>query len=124
MNHDLTHPAPPRPFSALRDALMHALAVAEEAVSHLQVAMPDTVTLTEHAGTYSVSLCFHPMPERVAEFAAAYDGVPVVRVPNQRRDGWSFTEATAVVRGVQVRAWALTEDEAKGPADGETAVAR
>ncbi|MGW1813319.1 hypothetical protein ACWCQM_07070 [Streptomyces sp. NPDC002125] len=99
------------------DALMHALAVAEEAVSVLQIEMPATVSLTENGQAYEVNLFFPQQPERVGEFAAAWNSA-VDHVPHQTRERHEFTEATVTIRGVQVRAWTInataTADDSAG----------
>jgi hypothetical protein len=95
-----------------RDALMHAFAAAEAAVGVLQVRMPREVSTTQlvDGSGFEVRLQFSEAPPRVREFATAYD-VPVATVPHQSREGWSYTEATARIRGVKVVAWTLTQDE-------------
>jgi len=101
------------------DALMHALAVAEEAVSVLQVVMPTDVSLSENGESYDVSLYFPQQPPRVIEFATAWDS-QVDRVRHQTREHAQYTEANVVIRGVRVRAWTITEDT-DTPAGGESA---
>lgn len=97
------------------DALMHALAVAEESVSVLQVVMPTDVSLSENGQAYDVSLYFPQQPDRISEFAAAWT-TDVVHVPHQSRERTEYTETIATIRGVQVRAWTINEtaDESAG----------
>lgn len=97
------------------EALMHALAVAEESVSVLQIAMPATVSLVENGPAYEISLFFPEQPQRVIEFATAWD-TDVAHVPHQSRERTEYTEATVTIRGVQVRAWTMNETAAGGTA--------
>lgn len=105
-------------FPETRDALMHALAVAEEAVSALAIVMPTDVALSRDGDRYDVSLYFPNEPTRVIEFATAWQAV-ADRAPHQTRKA-SYTEVTVTIRGVRVRAWTITEDD-DTPAGGDTA---
>ncbi|TFE42473.1 hypothetical protein E3E14_25145 [Streptomyces sp. ICN441] len=125
MTTEITEPVTPvEPIDTarpeLRDELMRALAAAEDAIGVLQVDMPASVSLNENKGAYTVDLFFPGETTRILEFATAYD-VPVYTVPAAPvRDGWSFTEATAHLRDVRVRAWTLTPDEPDTEATVET----
>lgn len=114
-------PIEPDPETAapltLSDALMHAMAAAEEALSALPAA-PDAVTLTERHGVYEINLHFSQRRSEVLAFATAYD-VEVTSAPNDFTKGQTFTEAVTAVRGIPVKAWTLTEEESDPEATTE-----
>lgn len=111
----LTLSTAPRPGQM--DALMHALAVAEESVSVLKIAMPTDVSLSETGGAYDVSLYFPQQPERVTEFANAWES-QVDHVPHHSRKDTEFVEVTVTIRGVRVRAWTIPETTTTESAGG------
>lgn len=111
MNTQTIEPAAaPAGVPLLSDALMHALAASEQAVSYLTT-MPQTITVDEYHGVYCVSLFFPQSPDAIVAFATALQLPEVVTAPNPGTDGTTFTEATAYVAGIPVRAWTLTTDE-------------
>lgn len=92
-----------------RNALMRAMATAEQVVSLLTV-LPYDVTLTRDRvlGAYDVHLFYSRHPEAVAQFAEAH-GVTAEVIENTASIGTQFTQATAEVTGTRVRAWTLTD---------------
>ncbi|MFJ8883646.1 hypothetical protein ACIRJR_09550 [Streptomyces sp. NPDC102402] len=114
----LTLSTAPRPGQM--DALMHALAVAEEAVSVLKITMPTDVSLSENGAVYDVSLYFPQQPERVTEFANAWES-HVDHVPHHSREDAEFLEVTITIRGIRVRAWTIPETTAAAESTGGAA---
>lgn len=102
--------APDEARGPARDALMHAMASAEQAVSQL-TAPPLDITVAEREGAYGVHLFYSQRPDRITEFAEVMD-VRVESVPNTFTSGGTFTQATAVISGIEVRAWTLMPAEA------------
>lgn len=106
----------------LRDAVMHALAASEAAISRLSV-MPVAITLTDHRGVYGISLHFFEDPAAVMAFASVLGLGEVVTSPNRRTFNTTITEATAYIEGIPVHGWTQTEDlplsagEVPAPAD-------
>jgi hypothetical protein len=113
---NLTRPTPvipvvPAPVADLRNALMHALSVAETVAAGL-ADLPTSVSVADaHNGAYRVELYFHHEPEQVARFADQF-GADVSVEPHYNEDSSTFTSADAVVDGVAVRGWALVRHEA------------
>lgn len=94
--------------TSTHDALMHAMASAEQVVSQLPTA-PHDVTLQEREGRYGIHLFYSQQPDRVAEFAAVL-GTTLEDIPNTYSGG-TFTQATAQVEGTEVRAWTLVPEQ-------------
>ncbi|MFD7516053.1 hypothetical protein ACFV85_14800 [Streptomyces niveus] len=102
---------PHAPEAEVRDALMRALAAAETAISRLPV-MPTSVSLDEYRGRYTVSLFYSQDAGAVRQFATSLDLESVQVAPNQAAPETCFTEATAYVGEISVRAWTLLNSAA------------
>ncbi|MCX5229727.1 hypothetical protein [Streptomyces sp. NBC_00233] len=113
MSINLTRPEPVIPVSPIaplspRDAMMRALAVAETVVAQL-ADRPATISIADnYSAKYGIELYFHRRPDRVAVFAAHF-AVELSAATHVTDEAKTYTSATVVVDGVEVRAWALTD---------------
>ncbi|MFE5591501.1 hypothetical protein [Streptomyces sp. NPDC056549] len=95
------------------DALMQAFAVTEMVVASLPE-VPSSIIMqdTDRQQGCTVRLYFHNAPEQVTDFGNRY-GAPTEATtrPNSIRPSGpeAYTEATAVIDGVTVKAWSLTD---------------
>lgn len=97
------------PPTSQREHMRLALEVAERLRTDYYLAPPRSLTLQGppfDEGPYSLELCFHQNPERLAEWAGAL-GLPVTFTARYGPREKPYVEARGEVHGVQIRMWTL-----------------